>query len=69
VLFGHGELKANPCWTGLPGGSGQQMAVRFVLSDHVSELMVHAAYNKLEDGTFSGRIPEAKGIGSSAFWG
>lgn len=38
------------------------MGVRFVLSDYMSELMAHAVYDKLEDGTFSGRIPECKGV-------
>ena len=29
---------------------------------HTSELMAHAIYDKLEDGTFSGRIPECIGV-------
>jgi predicted RNase H-like HicB family nuclease len=38
------------------------MAVRFVLSDHVERALASAAYDKLEDGTFAGRIPECPGV-------
>jgi len=38
------------------------MAVRFVLTEYVSQLMAQAAYDKLEDGTFAGRIPQCKGV-------
>lgn len=38
------------------------MAVRFVLSDYVEHTMTHAVYEKLEDGTFSGRIPPCRGV-------
>ncbi len=38
------------------------MAVRFVLTGYVGQLMDQALYDKLEDGTFSGRIPECKGV-------
>lgn len=38
------------------------MAVRFVLTGYVSQLMDLALYDKLEDGTFSGRIPKCKGV-------
>ena len=38
------------------------MAVRFVLTEYVSLLMGQAAYDKLEDGTFAGRIPQCKGV-------
>ncbi len=38
------------------------MAVRFVLSDHVEEGLSQALYDKLEDGTFAGRIPLCKGV-------
>ncbi|OGO37759.1 MAG: hypothetical protein A2Z03_01235, partial [Chloroflexi bacterium RBG_16_56_8] len=38
------------------------MAVRFVLSDYVEKAMAHALYDKLEDGTFAGRIPQCKGV-------
>jgi len=37
---------------------GYEMDAQFVLSDYTSELMAHATYDTLEDGTFSGRIPE-----------
>jgi len=38
------------------------MAMRFVLSDYVEQAMAHAVYDKLEDGTFAGRIPLCKGV-------
>ena len=38
------------------------MPVQFVLTDYVSQFMATAVYDKLEDGTFSGRIPECKGV-------
>ena len=38
------------------------MAVRFVLTGYVGQLMDQALYDKLEDGTFSGRIPKCKGV-------
>ncbi|MDI6794486.1 MAG: type II toxin-antitoxin system HicB family antitoxin [bacterium] len=38
------------------------MEVQFILSDYVEQAMTHAVYDKLEDGTFSGRIPLCKGV-------
>ena len=38
------------------------MAVRYVLSDYLERAMALAAYDKLEDGTFAGRIPSCKGV-------
>lgn len=38
------------------------MALRFVLSDYVEQAMAHALYDKLEDGTFVGRIPLCQGV-------
>ena len=38
------------------------MAVRFVLTEYVNQLMARAVYDKLEDGTFAGRIPQCKGV-------
>lgn len=38
------------------------MAVRFILSEYVDHLLAEAVYDKLEDGTFSGRIPLCKGV-------
>ena len=38
------------------------MAVRFILTDYVNQLMAHAIYDKLEDGTFARRIPQCKGV-------
>jgi predicted RNase H-like HicB family nuclease len=35
---------------------------RFVLSDYVEQAMAHALYDKLEDGTFVGRIPLCQGV-------
>ena len=38
------------------------MAVRYVLSDYMDQAMAQALYDKLEDGTFSGRIPPCVGV-------
>ncbi len=38
------------------------MKIRFVLTDYVNQLMAYAVYDKLEDGTFTGRIPQCKGV-------
>jgi predicted RNase H-like HicB family nuclease len=38
------------------------MAARCILSEYVQQAMSQATYDKLEDGTFSGRIPACKGV-------
>lgn len=38
------------------------MQARFILSDYVAAAMAEAAYDKLEDGTFGGRIPPCTGV-------
>ena len=38
------------------------MVVRFILTAYIEQAMTHAAYDKLEDGTFAGRIPPCKGV-------
>jgi predicted RNase H-like HicB family nuclease len=38
------------------------MAVRFILTEYVSQAMAEAVYDKLEDGTFAGRVPPCKGV-------
>ena len=38
------------------------MVVQFILTDYVNYLMTHAVYDKLEDGTYAGRIPQCKGV-------
>lgn len=38
------------------------MAARFVLSEYVEGALSEAVYDKLEDGTFAGRIPPCKGV-------
>ena len=38
------------------------MATQFILSDYVKEAMAQAVYDKLEDGTFTGRIPPCQGV-------
>jgi predicted RNase H-like HicB family nuclease len=37
------------------------MAVRFVLSDCVGGALAQATYDKLDDGTFAGRVPDCPG--------
>jgi len=38
------------------------MAVQFILTDYVNWLLAHAVYDKLDDGTYTGRILECKGV-------
>ena len=38
------------------------MAARFILTDYVDQAMAQAVYDKLEDGSFAGRIPICKGV-------
>ena len=38
------------------------MTVRFILTEYVNQLMAHATYEELEDGTFAGRISLCKGV-------
>lgn len=38
------------------------MGVQFVLSDYLREAMAAAVYDKLDDGTFSGRIRPCPGV-------
>ena len=38
------------------------MAAQFILTDYINDLMAQAEYDKLEDDTFSGRIPTCKGV-------
>ena len=37
-------------------------AIRYILSEYVERVMAQAVYDKLEDGTFPGRIPPCKGV-------
>jgi predicted RNase H-like HicB family nuclease len=36
--------------------------IRFVLTGYVEQAMAQATYDKLEDGSFAGRIPPCKGV-------
>ena len=38
------------------------METRYILTDYVGQAMAYAVYDKLEDGTFAGRIPQCKGV-------
>ncbi len=38
------------------------MGMRFPLTDYVEQALSGAVYDKLEDGTFVGRIPVCKGV-------
>lgn len=38
------------------------MNVKYILTDYLEHAMSKAAYDKLDDGTFSGRIPPCKGV-------
>jgi predicted RNase H-like HicB family nuclease len=38
------------------------MVVRFILTDYVCQALAKAVYDKLEDGTYAGRIPLCPGV-------
>ena len=38
------------------------MKVKFILTDYVDQALAGALYDKLEDGTFAGRIPKCPGV-------
>lgn len=38
------------------------MSAQFILSDYFERAMSHAEYDKLEDGSFAGRIEGCKGV-------
>lgn len=38
------------------------MAPRYVLSDYVADALAQAAYEKLEDGSYAGRVPPCPGM-------
>ncbi|OGP38416.1 MAG: hypothetical protein A3F88_09580 [Deltaproteobacteria bacterium RIFCSPLOWO2_12_FULL_42_16] len=38
------------------------MPKRYILSEYVEQAMAQSVYDKLEDGTFAGRIPFCKGV-------
>lgn len=38
------------------------MGFRFILTDYVERAMSLAVYDKLEDGSFAGRIPQCRGV-------
>jgi predicted RNase H-like HicB family nuclease len=38
------------------------MATRFILTDYVSQALTRATYDKLEDGTYAGTIPQCPGV-------
>ena len=38
------------------------MSVNYILSQYIDEAMSQAVYDKLEDGSFVGRIPSCKGV-------
>ena len=38
------------------------MVMRYILSEYLDQALGQAVYDKLEDGTFAGRIPSCKGV-------
>ena len=38
------------------------MATQFIFTDYIDHLMAQAVYDKLDDGTYSGRIPQCTGV-------
>lgn len=38
------------------------MNVQYILSEYIDRAMAQAEYDKLDDGSFSGRIPPCKGV-------
>ena len=38
------------------------MKAKFIITDYIDSLLSLAEYDKLEDGSFAGRIPKCKGV-------
>lgn len=38
------------------------MAARFILTDYVGQALSEAVYDKLEDGSYCGRVPSCPGV-------
>ena len=38
------------------------MPIQYILSEYVEQAMSEAVYDKLEDSSFTGRIPSCKGV-------
>jgi predicted RNase H-like HicB family nuclease len=38
------------------------MPTKYILTEYVDQAMAQAEYDKLEDGTFSGKIPVCQGV-------
>ncbi len=38
------------------------MQTQYILTEYIDQAMAQAEYDKLEDGTFCGRIPACKGV-------
>ena len=38
------------------------MTAHYILTDYLEQSLAGAEYDKLDDGTFAGRIPECKGV-------
>jgi predicted RNase H-like HicB family nuclease len=38
------------------------VSVQYILSDYLDHAMAQAEYDKLEDGTFAGRVPPCLGV-------
>ena len=38
------------------------MKGKFIITDYIEHLLTLAEYDKLEDGSFAGKIPECKGV-------
>ena len=38
------------------------MKTQFIISDYINSAMALAEYDKLEDGSFAGRIPKCRGV-------
>jgi predicted RNase H-like HicB family nuclease len=36
--------------------------IKFVLTEYIEQLTIQATYDKLEDGTYAGRIPACTGV-------
>jgi predicted RNase H-like HicB family nuclease len=38
------------------------MKTKFILTEYIDSLLSQAVYDKLEDGSYSGNIPDCKGV-------
>jgi len=56
------DAAIRPPFVDFARNSEELMGVQFIISEYIRRAMAEAEYDKLDDGSFSGRIPACKGV-------